>query len=99
ETYGIATLLKSHVRLHGDTMAFHFTAKSGQDLSIEGTEQDVADLAGPLKRRRSGGDDLLAWRSTHRWCDLRSDDVNDYVKAHAGQEFSAKDFRTWNATV
>jgi DNA topoisomerase IB len=99
ETYGVATLLKSHVRLAGDTMTFHFNAKSGQELSIELTDADVAAVVGPLKRRRGGGDDLLSWRSAHCWYDVRSDDVNQYVKAYLGRDFSAKDFRTWNANV
>jgi len=34
-----------------------------------------------------------------RWSDVRSDEINEYLKEHAGADFSAKDFRTWNATV
>lgn len=51
-----------------------------------------------LKRRR-GGTELLAHRSGRRWVDVRSADVNEYLKEAGGREFSAKDFRTWNATV
>jgi DNA topoisomerase IB len=52
-----------------------------------------------LKRRRGGGDQLLAHRNGGNWVDVRSDDINDYLKRKIGSEFSAKDFRTWNATV
>ena len=52
-----------------------------------------------LKRRRGGAQTLLAYRDGRRWLTVRSDDVNDYLKAQIGEEFSAKDFRTWNATV
>jgi DNA topoisomerase IB len=52
-----------------------------------------------LKARRGGGPELLAHRNGRRWVDIRSDDVNDYVKEVTARDFSAKDFRTWNATV
>ena len=52
-----------------------------------------------LKRRRGGGEELLAWRDGRRWLDVKSRDVNEYVKEATGREFSAKDFRTWSATV
>ncbi len=52
-----------------------------------------------LRRRRGGPPELLAYREGRRWVGLRSSDINEYLKQHVGQEFSAKDFRTWNATV
>jgi DNA topoisomerase IB len=52
-----------------------------------------------LKRRRSGGDALLAWKTSKGWVDVRSSDINSYIKENAGEQFSAKDFRTWSATV
>jgi DNA topoisomerase-1 len=52
-----------------------------------------------LRRRRGGPDELLAYRERRRWHDVRSDDINEYLKEQLGEEFSAKDFRTWNATV
>ena len=51
------------------------------------------------RRRRYGGPRLLAYRNGRRWVDLRSADLNDRIKELAGGGFSAKDFRTWNATV
>ena len=52
-----------------------------------------------LKRRRGGSDHLLVYRHHGRYRDLGSDEVNEYLKAILGPDFSAKDFRTWNATV
>src|SRR5207248_10849870 len=52
-----------------------------------------------LKRRRSGGPQLLEYRNGRHWHPPRSEEINDYLKAQLGEEFSAKDFRTWNATV
>jgi DNA topoisomerase IB len=52
-----------------------------------------------LKRRRGGGDRLLAYRSGRRWHDVTATDINDYLREISGSEFTAKDFRTWHATV
>jgi DNA topoisomerase IB len=52
-----------------------------------------------LKRRKGGSDNLLAYKAGRRWVDVRSDQVNAYIRAGAGNEFSAKDFRTWSGTV
>jgi DNA topoisomerase IB len=52
-----------------------------------------------LKARRGGGDELLAYKDGATWKDIRSPDINEYLKDVTGLEISAKDFRTWNATV
>ena len=52
-----------------------------------------------LKRRRGGGDDLLAYKRGRSWVDVRSSEINEYLKSVAGEEFTAKDFRTWSGTV
>jgi DNA topoisomerase I len=52
-----------------------------------------------LKRRRGGGDQLLAYKERGRWHDVRSEQINEYLKSLIGDAFTAKDFRTWNATV
>ena len=52
-----------------------------------------------MRRRRGGGDELLAWKDGRSWKDLSSADVNDYIRTCFGIEATAKDFRTWHATV
>ena len=52
-----------------------------------------------LKRRRGGGPELLAYKVGRRWTDVKAADINAYLKEATGGDFSAKDFRTWNATV
>jgi DNA topoisomerase IB len=52
-----------------------------------------------LKRRRGGGPELLAYRNTRGWHDVRSEDITGYLRELIGEGFSAKDFRTWHATV
>jgi DNA topoisomerase I len=100
DSYGLATIQKRHVRLlDGDTIQFDYPAKSGQRRVQSIVDPDVYEIVARLKRRRGGGDDLLAYKESRRWRDVRSDDINAYVKEVAGGDFSAKDFRTWNATV
>jgi DNA topoisomerase IB len=96
---GLATIRKEHVSLRSGSVAFDYPAKSGVRRVHEITDPVSRDVVAALKKRRGGGEELLAYRRGRRWHDLRSDDINDYIKEHLGREFSAKDFRTWNATV
>jgi DNA topoisomerase IB len=99
ETYGLATMLKRHVTLDGEVIRFDYVAKEHKRRVQAIVDPQVAVIVGTLKRRRSGGDELLAYRRAGRWCDVRSPDVNAYLKAATGRDISAKDFRTWGATV
>jgi DNA topoisomerase I len=99
DSYGLATLLKRHVRLEHEAIVFDYEAKSGKRRVQEITDAAVREIVAALKRRRGGGHELLAYRQGRRWVDVRSDDVNAYVKTATAEEHSAKDFRTWNATV
>jgi DNA topoisomerase IB len=99
ETYGLATIRKEHVKLQDEQIVFDYIAKSGKRRIQVITDEQVREVVAQLKRRRGGERELLAWRRDDgEWRDVRSDDVNDYIKEHAG-DFSAKDFRTWNGTV
>lgn len=99
ETYGLATLLAHHARVVGGGVVFDYVGKSGKERLLAVQDDDVTAVIRSLKRRRGGGDELLAYRQGRRWIDVRSDDINDYLKDLAGGQFTAKDFRTWNATV
>jgi DNA topoisomerase IB len=100
ESFGLATMLKDHVTVTDDgTMVFDFPAKSGKQRVQAVVDPLAKDIVCSLKRRRSGGPELLAYKAGGRWQDLRSDDINAYLKSIIGDRFSAKDFRTWNATV
>jgi len=99
DTYGIATMQKRHVTVSGDRVVFDYEAKGGQHRVQAIVDPDVARIVRELKRRRGGGEDLLAYKRGRRWVDARSADINEYVKDAAGAEFSAKDFRTWSGTV
>jgi DNA topoisomerase I len=100
ESFGLATMRKAHVRLEPDnSMVFDYPAKSGK-RRVQGIVDPLAyDIVATLKRRRAGGDELLAYKEGRVWRDIRSADINAFIKEATGGEHSAKDFRTWNATV
>jgi DNA topoisomerase I len=99
ETYGLATIRKEHVRISKGTITFDYPAKSGQRRIQSIVDDQVHDIVAALKRRRGGEPELLAFKHGTRWRDIKSADINTYVKEVTGGDFSAKDFRTWNATV
>ncbi len=100
ETYGLATMRKDHVTLGDGAIAFDYDAKGGKRREVtQLIDDDLFALVQALKRRRGGGPELLAYKRGRRWTDVKSADINEYLKQAAGGDFSAKDFRTWNATV
>ena len=99
QTYGLATMHKRHVRLHGNEISFDFIAKSGKRRIQSLVDPEVAEVVAALKTRRSGGPELLAYKVGRVWVDGKSADIKLYIKEITGGDFSAKDFRTWNATV
>ena len=100
ETYGLATMRKSHVTLGRDgVVSFDYDAKGGQRRRQRVVDPQVHEVVKALKRRRGGGPELLAYKADGRWVDVKSSDINAYVKEATGGDFTAKDFRTWNATV
>jgi DNA topoisomerase I len=98
ETFGIATLRKSHVKLTRGKMVFDYPAKGSVERIVTISDPATYRLLRALKNRR-GGEDLFAYKTGSRWVDIRSADVNAYIRDAAGGDFSAKDFRTWSATV
>ena len=99
ETYGLATMHKSHVTVGDGMIVFDYPAKSGVRRVQNVADEEVCEIIAALKRRRGGDDELLAYKERRRWVDVKSNDINAYVKQVTGGDFSAKDFRTWNATV
>ena len=105
DSYGLATMHKQHVRLESagealdKVLTFDYPAKSGKRRVQSVVDADVFEVVQALKRRRGGSPELLAFRRGRRWVDIKSADINEYVKEVTGGDFTAKDFRTWNATV
>jgi DNA topoisomerase-1 len=99
ESYGLATVRREHVTIKRTEVIFDFPAKSGQRRV-----QSIRDAAArraieAMHRRRSGPEDLLAYRAGREWVDVRSDEINEYIHEKIGEEFTAKNFRTWHGTV
>lgn len=97
-SFGLTTLEKRHVRLRNGRLVFSFTGKSGIDHTIEIDDLEVM-AAVDLMRRRRGGNRLLAYKSGRGWVDMDATRVNGYLKEVVGDDLTAKDFRTWHATV
>jgi DNA topoisomerase-1 len=100
ESFGLATIRREHVTVSRDCeMVFDYPAKSGIRRVQAVVDPLAAEFVAALKRRRGGGAGLLAYKGGRRWRDVRSEDINAYLKDATGDDFSAKDFRTWNATL
>lgn len=100
-SYGLATIRREHVTCRQGEITFEYTGKSGKDREQAIADDLVYRVVQALKRRRSGAgvDDLLAYRSGPRWHNVSPADINDYLREASGGDFTAKDFRTWHATV
>lgn len=98
ESKGLTTMGNENVEVTGTEVRFHFRGKSGKeheiatkDRRIAGVLKKMEDLPGQHLFRYKGDDGELH--------DVTSADVNAYIKEIAGEEFTAKDFRTWNGTL
>ena len=98
-SFGLTTLERRHVRRHQHALVFAFTGKSGVEHEIRIDDAVVIEAIEIMRRRRSGDNRLLSYKQGRDWRSLLPDLVNDYVRASTGLEATAKDFRTWHATV
>ena len=98
ESYGLTTMLKRHVSIAGEEVIFDYVAKAGVRRVQAIADPDVLGVVAALKRRRGAGQ-LLAYHEGRHWVEVHAEDVNAYIKLVSGGDFTAKDFRTWNATV
>ena len=96
---GLATLERRHLRRQSIGLMFSYRAKSGQHQRELIQDADLARVMMQVRRRRGGPAQLLAYRSENEWRQLRSAEINGFVKETVGDDFSAKDFRTWHGTV
>ncbi len=97
--YGVTTLEKQHVRLGGDGVIFDYVAKEGKRRAISIHDGAVLPTVRALAASDTGFHTLLSWQADGGWRPLHSHDVSAYIADNAGGHFTAKEFRTWNATV
>ena len=98
ETYGLTTLRSKHLTIEGDEIIFNYNGKSGQ-------EQEKHIVDGKLARIVQGIDNMPGYEifkyldEHNEVVDVKSNDLNEYIQDLMGEEFSAKDFRTWAGTM
>jgi DNA topoisomerase I len=97
--YGAATLEKRHVSVRRDRVVFDYVAKEGKRRAITVTDPAIRSTVRTLAHTDNGLDVLFSWPEGGSWHQLHSQDVNAYIAERAGGHFTAKEFRTWNATV
>jgi DNA topoisomerase IB len=98
-SYGLATIRREHVALNGGAVVFDYPAKNGKQRIQHLADEDLRAVVKGLLSRRDDQPELLAYKRGRRWTDVRSDDINAYLREVIGVDASAKDFRTWHATV
>ncbi len=97
--YGATTLQKHDVTVTRDGVAFDYVAKEGKRRTITVTDHAVRSVVRVLLSSDSPSDSLFSFRDGDTWRPLHSHGVNSYIATRAGGHFTAKEFRTWNATV
>jgi DNA topoisomerase-1 len=98
QSHGLTTLRDSHVQLNGSQVKFKFRGKSGVEHDIALTDRRLASIV--RRCRDLPGQDLFQYiddEGVRR--DVKSTDVNDYLREMTGEAFTSKDFRTWAGTV
>ncbi len=98
KTYGLATLRSRHIEIEGDTLILDFVGKGSLSHHLEVTDARLVHAIAEMDALP--GYEVFAYRDEEgEVADVRSSDVNEYIKKHMGEDFSAKDFRTWAGTV
>ena len=97
--YGATTLEKRHVRVTRDGVLFDYVAKAGKQRTIMVKDRLVLPTVRALMQCDSGDEALFCYEHDDGWHRLHSRDVGNYLADRAGGHYTAKEFRTWNATV
>ena len=98
KTYGITTLTKAHVDVKGSKIVFHFRGKHRIWVRTQLVDAELAAAMSELKQLR-GGRRLFRYEGESGYTNLTGRRLNDYISEHMGEEFTAKDFRTWGGTL
>ena len=98
KSFGLTTMKDRHVRVRGSKLRFRFRGKSGRDHEVDVTDRHIAKIISRLQDLP--GQDLFQYvDGDGKVRDVSSQDVNEYLREITGEDFSAKDFRTWAGTV
>ena len=98
KSFGLTTMQDRHVDVKGSKMRFRFRGKSGIKHDVDVTDRRIAKIV--LKLQDLPGQELFQYVDENdEVCAITSQDVNDYLREITGEDFTAKDFRTWAGTV
>jgi DNA topoisomerase-1 len=97
--YGATTIQKRDVTLARDSVTFDYIAKEGKRRTISINDDAVLQVVQDLMQSSTGNETLFCLESHGAWRPLRSHEVSTYIAVRSGGHFTAKEFRTWNATV
>jgi DNA topoisomerase-1 len=98
KSYGLTTLRDRHAEVNGSKIRFEFKGKSGVEHDLKFSEPRLAKIIEHCQDLP--GEELFQYVDPDgEVVDVGSQDVNDYLREIAGEEFTAKDFRTWAGTV
>ncbi len=98
DSYGLTTLQEDHVRIRGEEIRFSFRGKSGVEHKVAVRDKRLAKIVRAC--RDLPGHDLFTYLDdAGEAVAVRSQDVNAYIRDIAGDDFTAKDFRTWEGTM
>ncbi len=97
--YGATTLRKHDVTVTRGGVAFDYIAKEGKRRTVTVTDDAVRSVVRALVASDITSDSLFCFQDRGTWRPLRSHEVSSYIATRAGGHFTAKEFRTWNATV
>jgi len=98
KTFGITTLRKSHVTVRGNRISFRYRAKNRARVRSAIVDAELAEAMKELLAL-PGENRLFRYRYEGSLCSLTGARLNEYIGEHMGEEFTAKDFRTWGGTL
>jgi DNA topoisomerase-1 len=98
-TFGVSTLRVAHTRVSADEVHFRYLAKGRVPREVSVRDRQVVAVIRALRTHRHGEQRLLAYRTRTGWREVHSDEINEYLRDACGCAMTAKDFRTWHATV
>jgi DNA topoisomerase-1 len=98
KSYGLTTLRNRHVKIDGSEVEFRFRGKSGVYHNVKVNDRRLARII--QRSRELPGQDLFEYLDENKEPHtVNSSDVNDYLREITGEDYTAKDFRTWSGTV